>query len=113
MWRRIIVSGEAAGGAPRRSWRMLATKSKPAANSKPSSIGATASSSAAVDSLILRSLKDHYLEVSKMVPPPVTNLPSPTAAPKKYTFFYPLTVFVRVVVEGEPAGALRHREGST
>lgn len=88
MWRRIIVSGEAAGGTPRWSWRTLATKTKPAANSKPSSGGATASSSAAVDSLILRSLKDHYLEVSKMVPPPVANLPSPAAAPEKYTFFF-------------------------
>lgn len=91
---------------------MLATKSEPASKSKPAGAGATASSSAAVNSLILRSLKDHYLEVSKMVPPPVTNLPSPTAAPKKDSVFLSsLTVFVRVVVEGEPAGALRHREG--
>lgn len=29
--------------------------------------------SAAVDSMLLRSLKEHYLEVSKMTPPPVRS----------------------------------------
>ncbi|KAF3782184.1 Uncharacterized protein EJ110_NYTH34155 [Nymphaea thermarum] len=37
----------------------------------------TAASSSAVDSLVLRSLKDHYFEVSKMSPPPKINPPSP------------------------------------
>ncbi|KAM7263547.1 hypothetical protein ACFE04_001230 [Oxalis oulophora] len=35
------------------------------------------SSSAAVDSVILRSLKDHYVEVSKMNPPPKVSPPTP------------------------------------
>lgn len=33
--------------------------------------------SSAVNSIILRSLKDHYLEVSKMTPPPKVSPPSP------------------------------------
>ncbi|WZY68357.1 hypothetical protein YC2023_000597 [Brassica napus] len=33
--------------------------------------------SAAVDSMLLRSLKEHYLEVSKMTPPPKVTPPSP------------------------------------
>ncbi|KAJ0982618.1 hypothetical protein J5N97_010873 [Dioscorea zingiberensis] len=37
----------------------------------------SSSSSAAVDSLILRSLKDHYHEISRMTPPPKVNPPSP------------------------------------
>ncbi|XP_039139560.1 uncharacterized protein At2g39795, mitochondrial [Dioscorea cayenensis subsp. rotundata] len=37
----------------------------------------SSSSSAAVDSLLLRSLKEHYLEVSRMTPPPKVNPPSP------------------------------------
>lgn len=37
-------------------------------------LSSSASSAAAVDSLILRSLKEHYLEVSKMSPPPVLPL---------------------------------------
>ncbi|XP_031486069.1 uncharacterized protein At2g39795, mitochondrial [Nymphaea colorata] len=37
----------------------------------------TAASSSAVDSLVLRSLKDHYFEVSKMSPPPKINPPTP------------------------------------
>ncbi|CAN6469533.1 unnamed protein product [Victoria cruziana] len=37
----------------------------------------TAASSSAVDSIVLRSLKDHYFEVSKMSPPPKVNPPDP------------------------------------
>ncbi|CAI9091421.1 OLC1v1026454C3 [Oldenlandia corymbosa var. corymbosa] len=33
--------------------------------------------SAAVNSILLRSLKDHYMEVSKMTPPPKVNPPAP------------------------------------
>ncbi|PKI76589.1 hypothetical protein CRG98_003048 [Punica granatum] len=36
-----------------------------------------ASVSSAVNSMLLRSLKEHYLEVSKMTPPPKVNPPSP------------------------------------
>ncbi|KAK4708091.1 hypothetical protein R3W88_029016 [Solanum pinnatisectum] len=37
----------------------------------------SSSVSSAVNSIILRSLKDHYLEVSKMTPPPKVSPPSP------------------------------------
>ncbi|XP_068644483.1 uncharacterized protein At2g39795, mitochondrial [Aristolochia californica] len=37
----------------------------------------SAASSSAVNSLILRSLKEHFLEVSKMSPPPKVSPPSP------------------------------------
>ncbi|GAB4855200.1 hypothetical protein Ancab_023825 [Ancistrocladus abbreviatus] len=37
----------------------------------------TTSVSTAVNSMLLRSLKDHYLEVSKMSPPPKVNPPTP------------------------------------
>lgn len=40
-------------------------------SSKAGGIGKGGDVSAAVDSMILRSLKEHYLEVSKMTPPPV------------------------------------------
>ncbi|XP_010247836.1 PREDICTED: mitochondrial acidic protein MAM33-like [Nelumbo nucifera] len=45
-------------------WRMISTR-------RFSSI------SPAVDSIVLRSLKEHYLEVSKMTPPPKVNPPAP------------------------------------
>ncbi|EHA8589423.1 putative Mitochondrial glycoprotein [Cocos nucifera] len=61
MWHRAFVGG---GGAAL-PWRSLARRSV--------SNGA----SGAVDSIILRSLKEHYLEVSKMTPPPKVNPPSP------------------------------------
>lgn len=35
------------------------------------------SSSAVINSMLLRSLKEHYLEVSKMTPPPKVNPPEP------------------------------------
>ncbi|XP_062207004.1 uncharacterized protein At2g39795, mitochondrial-like isoform X2 [Phragmites australis] len=44
----------------------------------PSSAASTAAaSSSAVNSIILRSLKEHYLEVSKMEPPPKISPPKP------------------------------------
>ncbi|KAK9156914.1 hypothetical protein Scep_003488 [Stephania cephalantha] len=41
-----------------------------------------ASVSSAVNSLLLRSLKEHYLEVSKMNPPPKVSTPSPFSVVK-------------------------------
>ncbi|KAK1363928.1 mitochondrial acidic protein MAM33 [Heracleum sosnowskyi] len=63
MWKR------AASKAIVHPWRMLASRS---ATSK-----STANVSTAVNSMILRSLKEHYLEVSKMTPPPKVSPPSP------------------------------------
>ncbi|KAJ6827258.1 putative mitochondrial acidic protein mam33 isoform X1 [Iris pallida] len=42
----------------------------------------SSAASSAVDSLVLRSLKEHYLEVSKMTPPPKVNPPSPYSVVK-------------------------------
>ncbi|KAL0317207.1 UNVERIFIED_CONTAM: hypothetical protein Sangu_2135000 [Sesamum angustifolium] len=65
MWRKALVC---AGGAVQRRmlqpWRTLASRS-------------SSTASYAVNSMILRSLKDHYLEVSKMTPPPKISPPSP------------------------------------
>ncbi|KAK9282971.1 hypothetical protein L1049_011196 [Liquidambar formosana] len=60
MWRRVF--GGAGGGL--HPWRMLAHRS-------------SSTVSSAVDSILLRSLKEHYLEVSKMTPPPKVSPPSP------------------------------------
>ena len=48
-------------------------------SASPSSTAAAtaAASSSAVNSILLRSLKEHYLEVSKMAPPPKTSPPKP------------------------------------
>ncbi|KAK1577454.1 hypothetical protein Q3G72_021884 [Acer saccharum] len=54
-----------AGCAVHAPWRMIA--------SRPS----TATASSAVDSILLRSLRDHYQEVAKMTPPPKVSPPSP------------------------------------
>ncbi|GLT25214.1 hypothetical protein SLA2020_003580 [Shorea laevis] len=65
MWRRVAT--ECAVMA-RHSWRMILSR------------GAKTSSNnvaAAVDSILLRALKDHYLEVSKMNPPPKVSPPTP------------------------------------
>ncbi|KAJ8649602.1 hypothetical protein MRB53_002625 [Persea americana] len=69
MWKTTLAAAarEAAALHP---WRMLA--------SRPS----TSSASSAVDSILLRSLKEHYLEVSKMSPPPKINPPSPFSVVK-------------------------------
>ncbi|KAH6802414.1 Mitochondrial glycoprotein family protein [Perilla frutescens var. frutescens] len=65
-WRKALLC---AGGAAHRimsqPWRTIA--------SRP--LSSTASYT--VSSMILRSLKDHYLEVSKMTPPPKISPPSP------------------------------------
>ncbi|KAG0476444.1 hypothetical protein HPP92_013285 [Vanilla planifolia] len=50
--------------------------------SPPARCASSSASSSAVDSLILRSLKEHFLEVSKMSPPPKVNPPSPYAIVK-------------------------------
>lgn len=57
------------------SWRLITTRGAAAGNGKHASTSPSAA--AAVNSLLLRSLKEHYLEVSKMNPPPKVNPPSP------------------------------------
>lgn len=59
MWRRVI-GNVAVGRQIQRTLSSNAGKS-----------GKGGDVSAAVDSMLLRSLKEHYLEVSKMTPPPV------------------------------------------
>lgn len=61
MWRRVI--GNVA--VRRQLHRALSSKS--------GGSGKSGNVSAAVDSMLLRSLKEHYLEVSKMTPPPVRS----------------------------------------
>ncbi|KAL8159684.1 hypothetical protein V2J09_001221 [Rumex salicifolius] len=66
MLKRIAATAFTTGsGSLSRSWRALA-------GSRSYSV-----SSAAVNSIILRSLKDHYVQVSKMSPPPKVNPPEP------------------------------------
>lgn len=52
-------------------WRTIERRSSSSSSAKGASI------SSAVNSMLLRSLKDHYLEVSKMTPPPKVSPPSP------------------------------------
>lgn len=67
MFRRVIVAvigagaGSGAGGVNR--WRMISQRQ-------------SSTVSSAVNSMLLRSLKDHYLEVSKMAPPPKMGPPA-------------------------------------
>ncbi|XP_038711104.1 uncharacterized protein At2g39795, mitochondrial [Tripterygium wilfordii] len=61
MWKKVLAESTV-----RQPWRMIACRR---------SISSTSSS--AVDSILLRSLKEHYLEVSKMTPPPKVSPPSP------------------------------------
>ncbi|XP_021901366.1 uncharacterized protein At2g39795, mitochondrial [Carica papaya] len=63
-WRRVI-----AGCASGHPLRMLASQS--------TATQANGGAASAVNSILLRSLKDHYLEVSKMTPPPKVSPPSP------------------------------------
>ncbi|KAG8496688.1 hypothetical protein CXB51_007933 [Gossypium anomalum] len=70
MWRRAVMDSKAC-----QSWRLIATRGAAAGNGKHPSTSASAA--AAVNSLLLRSLKEHYLEVSKMNPPPKVSPPSP------------------------------------
>uniref|UniRef100_A0A3N7FBU4 Mitochondrial glycoprotein family protein n=1 Tax=Populus trichocarpa TaxID=3694 RepID=A0A3N7FBU4_POPTR len=58
MWKRVLREATA-----RQPWSTITSKRW--SSTSPTSI------SAAVDTLLLRSLKEHYLEVSKMNPPPV------------------------------------------
>ncbi|MQM04953.1 hypothetical protein Taro_037753 [Colocasia esculenta] len=54
--------------------RQASTRAGRQAASKPT---ASPGLSSAVDSIILRSLKEHYLEASRMTPPPKVNPPAP------------------------------------
>ncbi|AEE86088.1 putative mitochondrial glycoprotein [Arabidopsis thaliana] len=65
MWRRVI------GNVAVRHQLQRALSSKAGGSGKSANV------SAAVDSMLLRSLKEHYLEVSKMTPPPKVSPPSP------------------------------------
>ncbi|CAN6566914.1 unnamed protein product [Malus baccata var. baccata] len=68
MWRKAIATAAARGfgAALHHPWRTIA---------RPRST--TASPSTTVDTVILRSLKEHYIDVQKMNPPPKINPPSP------------------------------------
>ncbi|KAM1251886.1 hypothetical protein ACFX13_040793 [Malus domestica] len=68
MWRKAIATAAARGfgAALHHPWRTIA---------RPHST--TTSPSTAVDTGILRSLKEHYTDVQKMNPPPKMNPPSP------------------------------------
>ncbi|XP_024017499.1 uncharacterized protein At2g39795, mitochondrial [Morus notabilis] len=59
MWRKVLTCA-----LQNHPWRTIAFRRS------------STSVSSAVDSMILRSLKDHYLEVSKMAPPPKVDPPS-------------------------------------
>lgn len=61
MWRRLVSGGHL---------RLLPCRSVPRRSAAAAS-AASPTVSAAVNSILLRSLKEHYLEVSKMTPPPV------------------------------------------
>lgn len=65
MWRKnLLACANAALQKQSWRWRSMATRGSPNA-------------SKAVSSIILRSLKDHYLEASRMNPPPKVSPPSP------------------------------------
>ncbi|OMO51212.1 Mitochondrial glycoprotein family protein [Corchorus capsularis] len=75
MWRRALTLSQSKAS---QSWRVIATRGATSGSGKYSpSTSASTSAAAAVDSLLLRSLKDHYLEVSKLNPPPKVSPPSP------------------------------------
>ncbi|EEF36055.1 uncharacterized protein At2g39795, mitochondrial [Ricinus communis] len=59
MWRKVLTVRQPI-------WRMISTRRSSTTNNM----------SSAVDSMLLRSLKDHYLEVAKMNPPPKVSPPS-------------------------------------
>ncbi|KAH9602687.1 hypothetical protein KSS87_003330 [Heliosperma pusillum] len=64
MLRRAIISGGNCGGSLYQQCRKLSQRSS------------AATVSSAVNSMLLRSLKEHYLEVSNMSPPPKVSPPS-------------------------------------
>ncbi|KAL4360891.1 hypothetical protein GQ457_04G015930 [Hibiscus cannabinus] len=70
MLRRAVIESKAC-----RLWRLTATRGAATGSGKSGS--KPASAAAAVDSLLLRSLKEHFLEVSRLNPPPKVNPPSP------------------------------------
>ncbi|PON79825.1 Mitochondrial glycoprotein [Parasponia andersonii] len=61
MWKKVLSYA-----LQNQPWRML-----------PSRTSTSTTVSSAVNAMLLRSLKEHYLEVSKMSPPPKVNPPSP------------------------------------
>ncbi|CAN4114465.1 unnamed protein product [Withania somnifera] len=63
MLRKVVASAGSAVQQQHHPWRKIACR-------RSSSV------SSAVKSIILRSLKDHYLEVSKMTPPPKVSPPT-------------------------------------
>ncbi|KAK3422118.1 hypothetical protein EUGRSUZ_G02665 [Eucalyptus grandis] len=69
MWRRLVSGGHLRLPLPRRSI--------PHRSAAASAAAAHPTVASAVNSILLRSLKEHYLEVSKMTPPPKVNPPSP------------------------------------
>ncbi|CAH2042913.1 unnamed protein product [Thlaspi arvense] len=71
MWRR----GMAKASDAFQSWRLIAYRLSSSSSSSSSS--AAEGMSSAVNSILLRSLKEHYLEVSKMTPPPKVSPPKP------------------------------------
>ncbi|XP_052204489.1 uncharacterized protein At2g39795, mitochondrial-like isoform X3 [Diospyros lotus] len=71
MWRRAVLTS-AAKCALQLQCMILSRRS----SSSTSRSSSWTSISSAVNSILLRSLKEHYLEISKMTPPPV-NPPSP------------------------------------
>ncbi|CAL2239589.1 unnamed protein product [Prunus armeniaca] len=66
MWRKAIATTARGVGALHYPWRTIAHGHSTAV-----------SPSDAVNSILLRSLKEHYLDVTKMNPPPKINPPSP------------------------------------
>ncbi|PHT65330.1 hypothetical protein T459_29755 [Capsicum annuum] len=64
MLRKVVACAGSAVQQQQQPWRTIAWR-------RSSSV------SSAVNSIILRSLKDHYLEVSKMTPPPKVSPPAP------------------------------------
>ncbi|PQM42383.1 mitochondrial acidic protein MAM33 [Prunus yedoensis var. nudiflora] len=66
MWRKAIATTARGVGALHHPWRTTAHGHSTAV-----------SPSDAVNSILLRSLKEHYLDVTKMNPPPKINPPSP------------------------------------
>ncbi|VVA38459.1 PREDICTED: At2g39795 [Prunus dulcis] len=66
MWRKAIATTARGVGALHHPWRTIAHGHSTAV-----------SPSDAVNSILLRSLKEHYLDVTKMNPPPKINPPSP------------------------------------
>lgn len=63
MWKPVFAAARRVSAL--QNWRMLATSAS------------SSSASSVLDSILLRSLKEHYLEESKMTPPPKVSPPIP------------------------------------